>query len=140
MAERGVYSTSTSASSCKLPAEPDTILVCRAITRRELRVDGAGHASECIVLERPSRRLGSSSSWYPMPLPLRMAANADELGNASAGPAGADGRDYLGTSLAQNRWGREEIGRVAPGYHADIIAVDGDPLADIRAITRVELW
>ena len=30
-----------------------------------------------------------------------------------------------------------EIGRLAPGYFADVIAVDGDPLADVGALTRV---
>jgi imidazolonepropionase-like amidohydrolase len=30
-----------------------------------------------------------------------------------------------------------KIGRLAPGYQADIIAVDGDPTVDITALTRV---
>ena len=30
-----------------------------------------------------------------------------------------------------------ELGRLAPGYRADVIAVDGDPLADIRRLQRV---
>jgi len=30
-----------------------------------------------------------------------------------------------------------EIGRLKPGYYADVIAVDGDPLTDISAVTRV---
>ena len=33
-----------------------------------------------------------------------------------------------------------KLGRVAPGYFADIIAVEGDPLADIRAVTRRVRW
>jgi imidazolonepropionase-like amidohydrolase len=30
-----------------------------------------------------------------------------------------------------------QIGRIAPGYSADLIAVDGDPLADVRVLERV---
>jgi imidazolonepropionase-like amidohydrolase len=31
----------------------------------------------------------------------------------------------------------ERIGSIAPGYEADIIALDGDPLKDITAVRRV---
>jgi imidazolonepropionase-like amidohydrolase len=30
-----------------------------------------------------------------------------------------------------------EIGRIAPGYSADLIAVEGDPIADVRVLQRV---
>ena len=30
-----------------------------------------------------------------------------------------------------------ELGRIAVGYSADIIAVDGDPLADVRTLEKV---
>ena len=33
-------------------------------------------------------------------------------------------------------WG-DRVGRVAPGYYADMIAVDGDPLRDVRELERV---
>jgi imidazolonepropionase-like amidohydrolase len=42
------------------------------------------------------------------------------------------------TSLAAESLNLSEtIGRLASGYQADIIAVDGDPLTDITALTRV---
>jgi imidazolonepropionase-like amidohydrolase len=31
-----------------------------------------------------------------------------------------------------------EVGRIAPGYSADIIAVSGDPLQDVRALEKVD--
>jgi len=31
-----------------------------------------------------------------------------------------------------------EVGRIAPGYSADLIAVDGDPLRDVRALEHVD--
>ena len=31
----------------------------------------------------------------------------------------------------------DQIGQLKPGFYADIIAVDGDPLTDISAVTRV---
>jgi imidazolonepropionase-like amidohydrolase len=33
-----------------------------------------------------------------------------------------------------------QLGAVAPGYFADIVAVDGDPLADITALTHHVVW
>ncbi len=35
--------------------------------------------------------------------------------------------------------GREDLGRIAPGCVADLVALDGDPLADIHALRRVVL-
>jgi imidazolonepropionase-like amidohydrolase len=44
------------------------------------------------------------------------------------------------TSLAAESLGlQDQIGTVAPGYEADLIAVDGDPSKDIRALQRV-VW
>jgi imidazolonepropionase-like amidohydrolase len=42
------------------------------------------------------------------------------------------------TTVAAKALGMEtELGRIAVGYSADIIAVDGDPLADVRALEKV---
>ena len=43
------------------------------------------------------------------------------------------------TSLAAKYlgWG-DRVGRLAPGYFGDLIAVDGDPLADITRLQHVD--
>ena len=42
------------------------------------------------------------------------------------------------TSLAAESMGlQDRIGSVVPGMEADLIAVEGDPLEDISALTRV---
>jgi imidazolonepropionase-like amidohydrolase len=35
---------------------------------------------------------------------------------------------------------QNELGSLAPGYYADIVAVEGDPLADIKAVTDRVRW
>ena len=55
---------------------------------------------------------------------------------------GVSNRDAL---LAGTRWGAEacriddQVGTLAPGRRADLIAIDGDPLTDIQAMRRVSL-
>jgi imidazolonepropionase-like amidohydrolase len=44
--------------------------------------------------------------------------------------ATASAADLLGWS--------DKVGAVAPGLYADLIAVDGDPLADITELERVQ--
>lgn len=39
---------------------------------------------------------------------------------------------------ARNLLGRDDLGTIEPGQIADLILVDGDPLADLSALTRVE--
>jgi imidazolonepropionase-like amidohydrolase len=42
------------------------------------------------------------------------------------------------TSLAARSMGLEKtIGTLAPGYEADLVALDGDPMTDITAVSRV---
>ncbi len=45
------------------------------------------------------------------------------------------------TSVGASLMGMSDsIGAIAPGYYADIVAVDGDALADIQALTRRVVW
>jgi len=34
----------------------------------------------------------------------------------------------------------DSLGALAPGYYADLVAVDGDPLTDVQAVTRRVVW
>ena len=44
----------------------------------------------------------------------------------------ANGAELLGM--------KDKLGRLAPGFYADIIAVEGNPLEDIRAIVNGVVW
>ncbi|GIX19783.1 MAG: Xaa-Pro dipeptidase [Erythrobacter sp.] len=64
--------------------------------------------------------------------------NAEELALMRA--QGMSDREVLAsvTTVAARVLGMEsQIGRLAPGYSADIIAVDGNPLTDIRVLEKV---
>ena len=43
-----------------------------------------------------------------------------------------------GTSVAAELLGRDDLGVLAPGKLADIVAMPGDPTADIRVTARVD--
>ena len=38
---------------------------------------------------------------------------------------------------AQSLWMQDQIGTIAPGFEADIVAIEGDPLQDITSVRRV---
>ena len=54
-------------------------------------------------------------------------SNEQALRAATVGPA-----EMLGQE--------KTLGAVAPGFAADLVAVEGDPLADIRAVTENVRW
>jgi imidazolonepropionase-like amidohydrolase len=74
--------------------------------------------------------------------------------DATAGAHGRNAEEFLGrveycgqtpmealvsaTKIAAEALGMaDQLGRLAPGYEADIIALDGDPLQDLSAVNRV---
>jgi imidazolonepropionase-like amidohydrolase len=70
------------------------------------------------------------------PPPAVDVTELELLVEAGLSPAGALASAM---SLAAEQLGLRAIGRVAPGCVADLLLVDGDPLEDLRALTRVRL-
>jgi imidazolonepropionase-like amidohydrolase len=67
--------------------------------------------------------------------------NARELGwFVKIGMTPAQALATATTNAAALLGKQKELGAVAPGYYADIVAVDGDPLADISAVTDRVRW
>jgi imidazolonepropionase-like amidohydrolase len=57
--------------------------------------------------------------------------------------AGMTPAQALGTATVNGAaiLGQErKLGRIAPGYFADIVAVEGDPVADINVVTDKVRW
>jgi imidazolonepropionase-like amidohydrolase len=66
--------------------------------------------------------------------------NARELrGRVNAGmtPAQAPAATTTGAALLGIK---ESLGRISPGYYADITAVEGDPLSDIEVVINPVEW
>ena len=73
-----------------------------------------------------------------MTLTLRAAASARIDGSSLPGGQSPAAALVSATSLAAETLGlAKEIGLIAPGYAADLIAVEGDPTRDISALRRV---
>jgi len=68
---------------------------------------------------------GRNAQEFAMLVDLVGMSPAEAIASATTGAARLLGLD-------------NEIGRIAPGYSADLIAVAGDPLADVRALEHVE--
>ena len=66
--------------------------------------------------------------------------NAEELGLMVelAGMSPAEAIRSATTGAAELLGLEREIGRIAPGFSADLIAVDGDPLADVGVLNEVD--
>jgi imidazolonepropionase-like amidohydrolase len=75
---------------------------------------------------------GTDSGVYPHGLNGRQFAYQVRFGQS---PLEAIRSATLGAASLL-RW-EDRIGRIAPGYYADVIAVNGDPLADIRLLEDV---
>jgi imidazolonepropionase-like amidohydrolase len=140
MAERGVY------------FDPNVGLVMQNYLRNRARFLGVGDYTEesfasmerAMTLNAALIRRAVSTPGLKLVLGSDAVAgghgrNADELVERvrQGGQAPMDAI-VSATSRAAESLGLEKtIGRIARGYQADIIAVDGDPTKDIKALTRV---
>ena len=140
MAERGVY------------FDPNVGLVMQNYLRNKARFLGMGDYSEesfasmerAMTLNAALIKRAVSTPGLKLVLGSDAVAgghgrNADELVERVR-QGGQTPMDAIvsATSRAAESLGLEKtIGRIARGYQADIIAVDGDPTKDIKALTRV---
>jgi imidazolonepropionase-like amidohydrolase len=140
MAERGVY------------FDPNVGVVMQNYLRNRVRFVGVGdYTEEGFAAMEQVIRLNAMMIRKAVATPgLRLVMGSDAV-------AGAHGRNaeelvervrqgrqtpmdaiISATSMAAQSLNLgKSIGKLAPGYQADIIAVDGDPAADITALTRV---
>jgi imidazolonepropionase-like amidohydrolase len=68
---------------------------------------------------------GRNAEEFALLVSMAGMSPAEAIGSATTGAARLLGME-------------NEIGRLAPGYSADLIAVSGDPLQDVRALEKVD--
>jgi imidazolonepropionase-like amidohydrolase len=140
MAERGVY------------FDPNIGLVIQNYLRNKSRFLGIGnyteegfvHMEKAVALNNALIKKAVATPGLKLVLGTDAVAgahgrNADEL-IARVREGGQKPLDAIisATSLAAESLNLENsIGTLAPGFEADLIAVDGDPMRDIAALTRV---
>jgi len=67
--------------------------------------------------------------------------NTRELGElVKAGMTPTQALDAATTTGAALLGKEQSLGRIAPGYYADIVAVEGDPLSDVNVIINSVRW
>ena len=140
MAERGVY------------FDPNVGLVMQNYLRNKARFLGVGdYSEESFASMEHTMRLNAALIRKAVATPgLKLVLGSDAVAGAHGRNAdeliervrqgGQKPMDAIvsATSLAAESLGLEKsIGKIAPGFQADIIAVDGDPARDINAIARV---
>ena len=117
-------------------------------TSRRPAVSRGGGPTCCARTTRPRRRSGTGSpSAWPPACASRTAPTAAST-RTGLTPASSPTR----SAAARARWTRsgrppwraaelirwdDRVGRIEPGYLADVIAVDGNPLQDIRLLENV---
>ncbi|MFQ5877866.1 MAG: amidohydrolase family protein, partial [Acidobacteriota bacterium] len=119
-----------------------TLTVTRRLARARARERGAlwdrlpeihRESFESAVAAGVRIALGSDAGGFPWT--VNQAEEIVWMARYGMGPGDAI---RAATGVAAELLGRgEEIGRLAPGYRADLVAVPGDPLEEIEAVLRV---
>jgi imidazolonepropionase-like amidohydrolase len=103
----------------------------RAASLDRARHEAHTHVRRAIALGVPIA-LGTDATVFPHGINARELSVLVELGLPSAEAVRA------ATVHAARLLGLErEVGAIAPGFRADLVAVDGDPLSDVRALEYV---
>ena len=68
---------------------------------------------------------------------LGVASQIELLLHVEAGLSTAAALQAATIAAAQMIGVGKELGLIAPGYHADLVVLDADPLADIRNVRRI---
>jgi imidazolonepropionase-like amidohydrolase len=68
---------------------------------------------------------------------LGVASQIELLLHVEAGLSSAAALQAATIAAAQMIGAGKELGLIAPGYHADLVVLDADPLADIRNVRRI---
>lgn len=95
-----------------------------ALQGRAARAARAGGVSVVFGTDSSVYEHGRNAEEFALLVELAGMSPAEALASATTGAARLLGME-------------NEIGRIAPGMAADLIAVDGDPLADVRVLQRV---
>jgi imidazolonepropionase-like amidohydrolase len=140
MAERGVY------------FDPHVGVLLQNYVRNKNRYAGiAGYTDEGITAMQEAMRINAVMIRKAVATPgLKLVMGSDAVAGAhgrnadelvervrQGGQAPMDAIVSATSLAAQSLHLGKTIGTLAPGYQADIIAIDGDPLKDITALTRV---
>ena len=103
----------------------------RVATLEQARKEAHAHVRRAIELGVPIA-LGTDATVFPHGLNARELAVLVELGMT---PADALRAATVGAARLLGLEG--QVGRIAAGLRADLVAVDGDPLRDVRALEHV---
>jgi imidazolonepropionase-like amidohydrolase len=135
MAERGIFVDPGPAFAYSVftapGAERGMFARNARLFRRRLEDDARLHQQNVPIVA------GTDAGWYGTP--FGRYALAPKLLVTESGMSPAAAFDACTATAAASLGLSHETGTIAPGLRADLVALDGDPRADIEAMTRVRM-